>query len=259
MYRANRLKDKLRRGEKCLGGWLFMGSPVVTEALSLCGFDTLIIDQEHSPGGLETMNHQLRAASSTPTTMMVRVVANELHYVKRALDAGAEGIMVANMESGDEAAELVDYSTYPTKGIRGVHRLSRAMDWGLSAEKYLETIQDNLLVIGLIESVRGVEAIPEICKNPGIDMLFIGAVDLSASVGKTGQFNDPEIKELIEAAERQTLEGGKWLGRVITPGGNPYPFFERGYSLVTNASDIVLLREGALRCVAQLQQEQATT
>lgn len=252
MYRANRLKHKLKRGEKCLGGWLFMGSPVVTEALSLCGFDTLIIDQEHSPGSLETMNHQLRAASSTPTTMMVRVVNNELHYVKRALDAGAEGIMVANMESAEQAQSLVEYATFPIEGIRGVHRVSRAMDWGLAAGDYLKNIQDNLLTVGLIESVKGVEAIPEICTIPGIDMLFIGGVDLSASIGKAGQLNDPEVKELITAAEKQIVEGGKWLGRVIPPAANPHPYFEQGYDLVTNASDIVLLRDGALACVAQL-------
>ncbi len=252
MYRKNHLKNRLKAGQKCLGCWLFMGSPVVTEVLSLCGFDALIIDHEHAPGSLETANHQLRAASSTPTTMLVRLAANEPHFIRHALDAGAEGVIVANMESADQAEALVSASTFPTSGIRGVHRLSRAMDWGMAAEEYCSNVRENLLTVGLIESVKGVEAIPDICKIEGIDMLFLGAVDLSASIGKLGRIDDPEVMELITETERRTLEGGKWLGRVISPDHDPRLFFDRGYHFLTTASDIVLLKEAALKCVATM-------
>lgn len=250
MYRKNSLKEKLSAGKKCLGCWLFMGSPVVTELLSLTGFDALIIDQEHAPGSLETGTSQLRAASSSPTTMLVRVADNRPMYFKQILDAGAEGVMVANLETAEEAQAAVSASSYPLRGQRGVHRLSRAADWGIRGTDYYETIAENLLIVGLIESVKGVENIADMCRVDGLDMLFIGAVDLSASIGKLAQFDDPEVKELIQEAERRVLEGGKWLGRVAPTVESTVRYFERGYHFVTNASDAVLLREAALRAAS---------
>ncbi len=251
LYRENRLKKRLRAGENCLGCWLFLGSPVVTEILSLAGFDALILDQEHAPGSLETAYHQLRAAATSETTMLVRLADNRPMFFKQILDAGAEGVVIANMESGEEAERAVAASRYPPRGIRGAHVGSaRATDWGHSTDEYIETIDDNLLVIGLIESAKGVAAIPEMTKVDGIDMLCIGPRDLSASIAKMSRFDDPEFKELIGEAERRILEGGKWLGGGTLPGVTPADMFARGYQFVTNCSDLKLLRGAAAQAVA---------
>lgn len=251
MYRENRLKKRLRAGEDCLGCWLFLGSPVVTEILSLTGFDALIIDQEHAPGGLETCFHQLRAAAAAETTMLVRLADNQPMFFKQILDAGAEGVIVANMESGEEAERAVAASRYPPRGFRGAHvGAARATDWGLHIDDYLQTIEDNLLVIGLIESARGVAAIPEMTRVDGIDMLCIGPRDLSASIAKMSRFDDPEFKELIDEAERRIVEGGKWLGGGTLPGITPADMFARGYNFVSNCSDLTLLRGAALEAAA---------
>lgn len=251
MYRENRLKQRLIAGEKSLGCWLFLGSPTVTEILALAGFDALIIDQEHAPGSLETAFHQLRAASATSTTMLVRLADNQPMHFKQILDAGAEGVVVANVASADEAARAVASSYYPPQGIRGAHvGAARATDWGLRMDEYIRTIHDNLLVIALIESAAGVAALPDIAQVPNLDMLAIGARDLSSSIGKVGQYDDPEFKELMVEAERRIKESDKWLSGGPLPGETPAQLFERGYDFVTNNSDLVLLRTAGLQAAS---------
>lgn len=253
VYRQNRLKARLRAGAPALGCWLFMGSPVVSELLALAGFDGLIIDQEHAPGGLETGIHQMRAIQATPTTALLRVTDNQPLYFKQALDAGAEGILVANVESAEQAAAAVSACRYPPDGIRG-HQTgaSRASDWGfLAAQEYYGSWQDNFLLALLIESAQGVAAIPEICALSEVDLLFIGPTDLSGSIGAARDFDSPQFKELLAEAERRILEGGKWLGGVTVPGDTPAGQFARGYHFVTNCNDVSLLRDGARQAVAQ--------
>lgn len=251
MYRDNRLKKKLADGTKCLGCWLFLGSPVVTEVLALAGFDALIIDMEHSPGGLETAIDQLRAAAATETTMLVRIADNQPMFFKQMLDAGAEGVFVANMESREDAERAVSSSRYPPSGIRGAHvGAARATDWGFQIDEYVRTIHDNLLIVGLIESAKGVAAISEISKVEGLDMLAIGPRDLSSSIGKMSRYEDTEFKQLMQDAERQILKGGKWLSGVPLPGESPADLFARGYNFVTNSSDLVLLRTAAVKAAS---------
>lgn len=219
----------------------------------MAGFDGLIIDHEHAPGGLETAVHQMRAINTTPTTSLLRVADNNPMYFKQALDNGAEGIMVANVESGEEAERAVLACRYPPEGIRG-HQTgaSRTSNWGfLQPAEYYKTWEENFLLVLLIESVKGVEAIPDICSRPEVDMIFIGPTDLSGSVGKVRDFESPEFKEILAAAERRIIENRKWLGAVTVPGDTPRKQFERGYNFVTNCNDVSLLRDGALRAIAQ--------
>ncbi len=252
MYRSNRLKSRLREGAPCLGCWLFMGSPVVSELLAHASFDALIIDHEHAPGSLETGIHQLRAIQTTPTTALLRVADNQPLYFKQALDAGAEGILVANVESGDAAAAAVRACRYPPHGVRG-HQTgaSRVSQWGfLPPEEYYASWEERFLLVLLIESQAGVAAIPEMCALEAVDMLFIGPTDLSGSVGRARDFDSPEFKEIYAEAERRVLEGGKWLGSVTVPWDTPARQFERGYRFVTNCNDVSLLKAGAERAVS---------
>jgi len=158
---------------------------------------------------------------------------------------------LTRLDSGEEAERAVAASRYPPRGSRGAHvGAARATGWGLRIDEYIETIEDNLLLVGLIESAKGVAAIPEMTKVDGIDMLCIGPRDLSASIAKMSQFDDPEFKELIDEAERRIVEGGKWLGGGTLPGITPADMFARGYHFVSNASDLVLLRGAVAQAAA---------
>ncbi len=252
MFRRNRLKRLLREKRPTTGAWLFMGSPVVTEALALLGFDALIIDHEHSPGGLETAIHQMRAMAGSATTMLARLPDNHCAPIRHLLDAGAEGVLAPNLESADAADRLVKATRYPPHGIRGAHyTVSRAAGWGSWSREIAEQGEAEILTIGMIESVRGVEAIPDIARVPGLDMLLIGPLDLSISAGVAGQYDTPVFRDILAAAERRILETGLALGGTILPGLPHDALFQRGYGFVTLGADVTFLRQGATLALGQ--------
>ena len=138
MFRENRLKRGLTE-RACCGAWLFSGNPAAAEIIALEGFDALIIDQEHSPSGIESTIAQMRAISAASnTTILVRVASIEPHFIKLALDAGAEGVLAPKIESAEEARALVAACRYPPFGVRGAHyTVSRAARWGTAGADYL--------------------------------------------------------------------------------------------------------------------------
>lgn len=246
--RANRLKRRLAQGQASTGCWLFMGSAGAAEILAQCGYDALLIDHEHSPGSLETAVDQLRAIAPSPTTTLLRLAENCAAPVKLALDAGAEGIVAANIEDATTLERVVACAFYPPLGNRGAHyTVSRAARWGLDGDAYAKQAAEELLVIAMIESAAGVAAIPELARVRHVDMFAMGPLDLSASIGCMGRFEDPAFVELLEEAERRTLEAGLILGGAAMPGHDAAALFARGYRFVTVTSDVALLRDGGLQ------------
>ncbi len=246
MYRENRLKARLGAGDKCLGCWLWLGSADAAEILALAGFDVLMIDHEHGPGNFKTAIDIMRAASVGDATMVMRVESDDMAFLKRALDAGVEGVMVPNIETPEQARAVVRACRYPPRGRRGAaFSATRASDYGLRAAEYAQTAADNLLVIAQIESATAVENVEQIAAVEGIDMLFIGPTDLSGSVDKLLAFDDGEVVALIATAERGIKQAGKWLGGIVMAGEDIAAKHARGYDLLVAGGDVVFLREGA--------------
>lgn len=247
MFRPNRLLAKLRAGEACTGAWLFLGSPAVSEVLALAGFDALIIDLEHTPGGIETVVKQIRAIQAAgDSTVLARVGANDAAAIKLLLDAGVEGLLLPNVADGADARAFVSACRYPPKGRRGAHfTVSRAAHWGREGQRYYQEIEQELLLIAMIESAAAVDAIPELAAVDGIDMLFMGPLDLSASVDKMGLLNDATVTQLLRHAEQATTSGGLLLGGAMVPGESASDCFGRGYRFVTVGSDVGMLHRGA--------------
>ena len=246
MYRKNRLKQHLGAGGKALGCWLQMASEPAAEIIGQAGFDCVIIDNEHAPGDAVTAISQMRSLAASQATVLVRVPWNDLVHIKRALDAGAEGVMIPYINSAEEARAAAAACFYPPAGNRGAALGAiRAADYGRSREEYLRTINDNLFIILQIETVRAIEAIPEIAAAEGVDMLFISPTDLSADIGKLGQGSDAGLLALIERAEEAIKASGKLMGTIAYAGSSLEETYARGYDLVVAASDVALLREGA--------------
>jgi 4-hydroxy-2-oxoheptanedioate aldolase len=248
MFRDNRLKRAIAAGGQCNGAWLFSGSAAVGEILALHGFDALIIDQEHSPHGAESTIAQMRAiAAGGRSTILVRVADIRPESLKLALDSGAEGIVAPKVDSAEEARALVSACRYPPTGTRGAHyTVSRAARWGHSAGDYLERYARELLVIAMIESEAGLRAAADIAAVDGIDMLFFGPLDLSASFGCLGDFADPRVIEAIETLPERVARCGKWAGSTTLPGFSAAELFARGYRFVTTGSDVTFLHAGAV-------------
>ena len=247
MFRRNRLKSALTAGTRCTGAWLFSGSPAAGEILGLQGFDALVIDQEHTPNGPETTIAQMRAIEAAgPTTVLVRVPDGESRTIKMALDSGAEGIVVPTVESAEEARAIVAACRYPPDGRRGAHHtIARAADWGRSSLEYLRRYRAELLIIAMIESERGLNAAADIAGVEGIDMLFLGPLDLSASLGCMGDFADARIAGAVAHIANACARRGKWAGSTVFPGFSAPHLHELGHGFVTMGSDVTFLQAGA--------------
>jgi 4-hydroxy-2-oxoheptanedioate aldolase len=252
MHRENRFRKRLLAGERGYGCWLHLLSPIAAEVLALAGYDALIIDHEHGSGDLAGAIATMQAISATPCSPIVRVPSNDPVALKRILDTGPEGVIIPSVNSAEEARAGIAACRYPPDGVRGAaYGLVRASDYGMAVQNYIAGLQENLLVVCQIETPQAVDAVPEIAAVDGVDMLFIGPIDLSGSIGRLGRFGDSEVIALREKAEEAIKATGKLLGGLAVPGLTIGDMAARGYDFVTTASDVTLLRDAA---VAQLRE-----
>jgi 4-hydroxy-2-oxoheptanedioate aldolase len=253
MFRPNALKARLLAGKRALGCWTVLGAPAVIEVLALCGFDYLLLDQEHGFGEPSALLHSLQAMAATPTcSSVVRVPSNDPHYLKRVLDAGVEGVMVPNVETAEDARAIVAACRYPPAGRRGSALGSaRASDYGIRGPDYRQRAAQELLIVCQIESPRAVENVEAIAAVEGVDVVFIGPHDLSGTVGQLGDLKHPEVARLIARAEEGIKRSGKPMGTVPHPGATWRAMFERGYHMINAGSDVGRLRDGALADVKE--------
>lgn len=246
MYRENPLKKKLLSGQSTLSYWLHLASPIAAEVMALIGYDGAVIDLEHGPIDYLGATTLMQAMSASTTSPIIRVPSNDPVEIKRALDAGTEGIMIPSVDTVESAQNAVAACHYPPRGIRGAaHILNRASSYGLESQKYLADAGRELLVICQIESLEAVANIEQIVAVEGIDMLFIGPVDLSGSAGGVGGFANPVFIEARARAEHVIQESDKLLGSILIPGDSPKDMFARGYDFVVATSDVLLLRDAA--------------
>jgi 4-hydroxy-2-oxoheptanedioate aldolase len=251
VYRPNRLKARLADGKRVYGAWCVLGSAFTAEVMALCGFDFLILDQEHGLGTLDVLAQQLQAVQTTETTALVRVPGQDADYLKRVLDHGAEGVIVPNVNTGDEARAAAAACRYPPRGTRGSAPTSvRASSYGMVPD-YAARAGDQMLVICQIETVAGVENADAIAAADGVDMIFIGPSDLSNSAGHPGKMDHPDVLALIGRAEQAANKAGKPLGTILKPGVTLQQTYEVGYHFVAAGSDLSRLREGCVRDVKQ--------
>lgn len=248
------IKRRLRAGRPALCCLANMGSAVAAEILGLSGYDAVMIDMEHGPGDVLNTVGQLQALAGTPAAALVRVPENAPAHLKRVLDAGPQGVMVPAISTAADAERAIAACRYPPRGIRGVaHPIARASGYGTDLRRYMERVEEDLLVICQIETREGVENAEAIAAIDGFDMIFLGPMDLSASAGHFNEPDHPEVYKLIAEVETAAKAGNKMLGGLATAGRPAAVLFERGYQLVIDAVDIGLLRDSAVRNVEAVQ------
>jgi len=246
MFRDNPLLPRLEGGPPLVGCWSHLVSPMAAEVVALCGYDFVLIDNEHGPASLSESTAIMQAVSGTGVATMMRVPWNDPVYIKRALDTGIEGLMIPAVEDAAAAACAVAACRYPPEGIRGVaYAVTRAADYGLKLAEYAEAANDNLVVMCQVETAKTVDNIAEIGAIEGIDVLFIGPFDLSASMGKAGRFDDPQVADTLARAEAAILATGKAMGGICRPDDGARAMLARGYKLLITNSDATLLRDAA--------------
>jgi len=196
----NRFKAGLRAGRHQIGIWNAMPGRMIPEILARAGFDWIVVDCEHAPTSVGEVLSALQAiAGIDGVSAVVRPEANDPVLIKRLLDIGAQSLLIPYIQSGEEARAAVAATRYPPEGIRGVAGHHRASGYG-TVPDYIARAAQELCVILQIETAAGLDALDEIATTPGVDGVFIGPADLSASLGHPGDPGHPEVQARIDAA-----------------------------------------------------------
>lgn len=239
---------RLRAGETLLGSIIALPSAEVAEMFSRAGFDWLIIDTEHAP--LDPLAAQgLLQAARCPC--LVRVPVGEEAVIKKALDIGAAGVVVPLVNTAADAERIVRYCRYPPRGSRGVG-MARAQGYGLDFQQYVDGANDSVIVMLQIEHIDAVNKIESIVRVPGVDALMIGPYDLSGTMGKLGQVNDPEVQKAMETVRRACAAAGMKLGVFTASAEAMKPYIKSGYTLPIAGLDLMLLSAAAKGVVQAL-------
>lgn len=194
---AARLKKSLKDRSLTIGSWLSLAAPDGAEIMARAGFDWLVVDMEHTATSMSDMARLIQIVDLAGVAPLVRVGANDPLLIKRALDCGAGGVIVPNVTTVEEARAAVKAAYYPPLGTRGVG-LFRAQNYGLGFEAYKQHAAQNTIVIVQIEHHTAVDHLFDILTVEGVDGFILGPYDLSGSLRKPGQFDDPEVKAIFQ-------------------------------------------------------------
>jgi 2-dehydro-3-deoxyglucarate aldolase/4-hydroxy-2-oxoheptanedioate aldolase len=227
-------------GPAPVGTWLMSAAPTTAEALGWAGFDFLVVDMEHVPIDTPQAIELLRALAGTPVGVVTRVPWNDIVMVKRALDAGAQTLMFPFVQSAEEARRAVAYTRYPPEGVRGVAMMHRGSRYG-AVTRYLHAAAKELCVIVQIETLDALGQLEAIAAVPGVDSIFVGPADLSASMGHLGDIDHPAVQERLAFAARECRRLGKPCGIIGFDPAMAARFLGYGYTWVAVSSDLNML------------------
>ncbi|MBM3724345.1 MAG: aldolase [Acidobacteria bacterium] len=241
---VNPVKQLLKEGKPVIGATITTASVDVAAQAANMGFDFLWIEMEHSPITLETARNMVLATRGLKAVPFIRVPVNEMWTAKRALDAGALGVVFPFTSTPELARQAVDACKYPPNGRRGSGPGLPSFRWP-APQGYADFADENAMVITIIEEKRAVEKIEEIAATKGIDVLFIGTNDLSHSYGFRGSQDPPEVKDAI----RKIVAAGKKYGVPVgRPAASPQQIEEllkEGFTFFQGPADLVMMNAGA--------------
>ena len=241
---GNPFKAALARGDTLFGLWLALADAGSAELCATSGFDWLLIDGEHGPYQLRTMLAALQAVAPYPAQAVVRVPSHDPALIKQVLDIGASTLLVPMVDTPEQARELVRATRYPPAGIRGVGSiLARASRWG-DWDDYLHAANDRQCLLVQVESAEAVRNAAQIAGVEGVDGVFIGPVDLAASMGRIGQPGHPEVVAAIGHAIEAIVSAGKAAGIFCPDREQARRYVELGARFIAVDADTIILARG---------------
>jgi 2-dehydro-3-deoxyglucarate aldolase len=229
--------ERLRRGELLIGTIVTLESPSVSELLSETGYDWLFIDTEHAPLTLRDAQTLIQA-SRIPC--LIRVADDAESTIKKALDTGAHGIVVPQVNSAEQAERIVQWAKYPPMGKRGVG-LVRAQGYGFSFREYVYNANEETVVVVQIEHKDAVENIDAITAVPGVDAVFVGPYDLSGSLDLIGQLTHPGVTAAIDRVTEACRDNNRRFGIYADTSGAAKEYVAKGYTLIAVGIDTHML------------------
>ncbi len=237
----NILKQRLKRGNVCIGAWLTVPCGQTADAMASCGFDWLAVDFEHGGFDVGSAQSAFVAANQYQVPALVRLPNADAYLARRLLDAGAEGLIIPVVENASDFETFVSHCLYPPNGKRGVG-LSRCNRWGDAFDSYYKTFVPTL--IPQIETATGVKNAAEIAALPYVDAVFLGPYDLSASLGCGGDFTTAVYQEHIDMVKNAAKQMGKPLGihQVAPDRAELDDKIKQGFTFIAYATDMIAMR-----------------
>ncbi|KKY25282.1 putative aldolase citrate lyase family protein [Phaeomoniella chlamydospora] len=248
-----RFRTKLEQAKAgvapCIGQWIEFPGYNIAKVIAGLGNDWVLIDCEHGNIDDQEMYHSISAIVHGGSSPIVRIPGTEPWMIKRALDAGAHGLMVPMCDTKEQAEAIVRAAKYPNpswqQGVRGIGTMFGPALFNQNAVEYLKTANENITVIVQIESRSGLENCEDIAKVPGIDALFIGPNDLASSLGYFA-FDHPKIPEVQEAAKRvlkAAVDAGKYAGHFALNAELAAGKLKEGFHFVNYGSDLTAIEK----------------
>lgn len=228
-------RDKLQNGFLA-GSFLNLGSATAVEIAADTGFDWLLLDLEHGSGSQADLRGMLNACRGSASAPIVRIRSVDPDTVKFVMDSGAAGIMFPYVSTVEDARRAVDAMKYPPMGSRGVAGAIRATSYGRDWKQYFSTANLNSCVVLQIETPEAVDASDDIAAIDGVDVLFVGPLDLSVNLGCPGDFSQPHFVEALQKVVQSCEAHGKAAG-ILTKTGFEQQHIDLGFRFVAVGSD----------------------
>lgn len=251
----NPFKAGLARGETQLGLWLSSTSSYLAEIAATSGYDWLLIDGEHAPNTVQDLYHQLQAIAPYRSQPVIRPVEFQQALIKQVLDIGARTLLVPMIDTAEQARALVAATRYPPTGTRGVGAgVARAARWG-RVENYMARANDELCLLIQAESKTAIDNLDALLEVEGVDGIFIGPADLSASLGYPDNAAHPEVQQIIEQSIRRICKAGKAAGFLAVDIAMAQRAISWGANFVAVGVDTMLYTDALDRRLAQFRQQ----
>ena len=238
-----KLRKKLAADEPVYGLWITLESASITEMAVALGLDWIVIDAEHGHLDWKEILEHVRATVRSDTVVLVRLAELNAGAIKRALDIGADGIVIPWIETAEQLRQAVAFATYPPEGIRGIGA-DRATAWGQCFVECTQEANENVLVVPIVESVRGGKNIQALLKVGGVEIVFIGPADYSSSAGFRGQWEGPGVAKELLGIKDAVRASGKHCGVVATSHENLLERREQGFRMLSFGTDCGMFLRG---------------
>ena len=238
------LKTKIKTDELTIGSWISFGFNQTCEIMAKAGFDWLVIDMEHTAIDFDQCLNLVQIIEGNGVAPLVRVGGNDPLLIKKAMDAGAHGIIVPMVNTVEDAQRAIESLYYPPIGYRGVG-LGRAQNYGVGFEQYKEWADSEIIFIPQIEHIEGVNNLENILSLEHVDGFIVGPYDLSGSLGFPGQWDTPPVLDALEVVNKIVKENKKSGGFHVVHSNHKEleERIEQGYRFIAYGDDMVLFAE----------------
>lgn len=235
--RKNTLKQKLNEGNVTIGPFVNTPAPALVEMMGWAGFDFVIIDCEHGSMDYETTENMIRAAELSDVTPIIRIGMNLQQHIQRYLDAGAQGVLIPLINSGEDAQGVVDAVKYPPVGKRGLFG-GRGARFGLQpVAEYVKEANEETFIGLQIETLDGIKRQDDIIRTDHADLIFLGPGDLSSSFGVHGQIGHSDVVGTIETIAAKALAAGKHVGTIAATGEQAKHWSDAGIKWLVSSTN----------------------